>query len=168
MTRRPLVLLLVVGALATGCQFGEPGKRPPCDCPNSEAVVSSIDWVGDGLASDMLSSSESFEGSWPGVGLTFTRFDNLEDAQAAVDSLYSRLQAAGLVQADLPAGEPNVSLELHLQGATVTIPAPLVDTDSPERVDNPFYLCIEVEVMAGDARAAEVLQPLVDALGTID
>ena len=31
-----------------------------------------------------------------------------------------------------------------------------------------FYLCIEVEVMAGDARAAEVLQPLVDALGTID
>ena len=168
MTRRPLVLLLVVGALATGCQFGEPGKRPPCDCPNSEAVVSSIDWVGDGLASDMLSSSESFEGSWPGVGLTFTRFDNLEDAQAAVDSLYSRLQAAGLVQADLPAGESNVSLERHLQGATVTIPAPLVDTDSPERVDNPFYLCIEVEVMAGDARAAEVLQPLVDALGTID
>jgi hypothetical protein len=117
----------------------------------------------------MLSSSESFEGSWPGVGLTFTRFDNLEDAQAVVDSLYSRLQAAGLVQADpIPAGEPNVSLELNLEGATVVIPAPLVDTDSPERVDNPFYLCIEVEVMAGDARAAEVLQPLVDALGTID
>ena len=170
MTRRwPIVLLLLVGALATGCQFGEPGKRPPCDCPNSEAVVSSIDWVGDGLAADMLSSSESSESSRPSVGLTFTRFDNLEDAQAAVDSLYSRLHLAGLVEAEpIPAGEPNLPVGLFIEGATVFIPAPLVDTDSPEKVDNPFYLCIEVEVMAGDARAAEVLQPLVDALGTID
>ena len=53
----------------------------------SEAIVSSIDWLGDGLAAEMFSSSESFEGAWPGLELTFTRLDNLDDAQAVVDSL---------------------------------------------------------------------------------
>ena len=172
MTRRwPIVVLSLAAVLTTGCQAGEPAPRPACDCPNSEAVVSSIDWLGDGLAAEMFSSSESFEGPWPGLGLTFTRFDTLTEAQVAVDSLYNRLQAAELVEAEpIPPGEPNLPVGLDLEGATVFIPPPLVDPDSqiPEPVENPLYLCIEVEVVAGDARAAEALQPLVDALGTID
>ena len=169
-SRWPIVLAVLLGAFTTGCDQASPG---PCECPNSEAIVSSIDWMGDGLPADVFVSGESYDGPRPGLGVDFTRFDNLDDAQAAVDSLYTRLQAAGLVPTPpLPAGQPNISLGFDLEGATVIIPPPLVENDpetaTEERVEHPFYLSIEVEVTAGDNSAGEALQPLVDALGTLD
>ena len=160
MTRRwPLVWLFLLAALTTGCQFGGPGQRPPCDCPNTEAIVWSIDWLGDGSAADVFDSGESF-GGWPAAGVVFNRFSDADEARTALQVVYTRLETAGLGSVSVPRTE----VELVLEDAIVTIDAFFLE--APDEAYAEF--AVGVEVLADDGAAADVLQPLVAALGTID
>ena len=150
-------LLIVLAILATAC-LGD-GQRPPCDCPNTEAIVWSIDWLGDGSAADVFDSGESF-GGWPGAGVDFNRFSDTDEARTALQVVYTRLETAGLGSVSVPRTE----VELVLEDAIVTIDALFLE--APDGGDAEFF--VGVEVLADDAAAADVLQPLVAALGTID
>ena len=155
-TRMPWLLIVLV-ILATAC-LGE-SQRPSCDCPNTEAIVWSIDWLGDGSAADVFDSGESF-GGWPGAGVVFNRFSDADEARTALQVVYTRLETAGLGSGIVPRTE----VELVLEDAIVTIDALFLE--APDEADAEF--AVGVEVLADDGAAADVLQPLVAALGTID
>jgi hypothetical protein len=155
----PLALLSLVVLLVAGCQLGEQ-QLSQCDCPSSEAIVSNIDWLGDGSIPDGTSSAK-----WPDGALDLTvaydNLGNLEGATAAHDSLFDRLQAAGLMDAETPRDE--IAIEVTLEDASITINAPFtIDPDADRLIE------IEIGVFVADAQAAHALQPLVDALGTLD
>jgi len=156
--RRASVLLPLLLALTGGCLLGEK-QRAPCDCPNSEAIVLNIDWFGDGSVAARFDSQE-FEEGWLDVGLLFDHFSDADDASTALDGLYARLVTAGLME-QIPPGDPN-GVSVDLPDASVVILPPLVETNTATDIG------VEVSVFADDAQANHALQPLVDALGTID
>lgn len=152
-----VLLPLLVASTACDGFLGE-SQLPPCECPNTEAIVWSIDWLGDGSTADDFTSRESDQG-WPYAGVVFDRFNDAEEARMALQGIYARMEAAGLVtpspdrfEVEFPLGNDAIL------GVTSLFAAGEGDAE--------FW--IDVNVLPGDAHAAEVLQPLVDALGTID
>jgi len=159
-----LWLLIVLAILATAC-LGE-SQRPSCDCPNTEAIVWSIDWLGDGSAADVFDSGESF-GGWPSAGVVFNRFSDDDEARTALQVVYTRLEGAGLALGSVP----HIEVELVLEDANDRAVTAIVTIDAlfleaPDVVDAEFF--VGIEVLADDGAAADVLQGLVAALGTID
>ena len=153
---RMLGLPIVLVILTTAC-LGE-SQRPPCDCPNTEAAVTSIDWLADGRIAEKWGSNEGFAGE-PAVWQEFKRFDGADEAIAAFEGLLARLEDAGFV----PANVAPFQTETRFEGVIVEIEVPLVDEDVPGQ-----EVWINVNAINGDTDAADTIKPLVAALGTID
>ncbi len=122
-----------------------------CDCPNLEATATSIDWIGDGTIPDEVSSGLRGDPAKLRVSVFYNTPDFIE-VQIQVEE---RLREAGF---------------------TVTDPTPfsgLIEEDewsmsvtTSGTEDDPM-VGISVLIVDDDARAAELLAPLVDALGTL-
>ncbi len=140
------VVILVLGLLVSACILpGDGNVSDPCKCPNLEAVAPTIDWVGHGEAPAVLLRSGR-DGFRHRVNLHYASSDELVDLDAAV----RRLHAAGLRRTDdsdqsFRGGEWLVILQ-------------------PSTGDELVILFVEI---TDDERAEEILQPLIDALGTV-
>lgn len=151
------MVVFAVAGLVAGCQFSEV-QRPACECPNTEMIVASLDWFADGTVPAGVDSAGGEEGHE--VGVFFDGFVDADDATAALDRLYDRLVAAGLMSGKPPL-EDRVGVEVELADASLTILPPLVETNAATEIG------IDVALFVSDERASGALEPLVAALGTI-
>ncbi len=138
------LLILVLGLLMSAC-FVELETRF-CTCPNLEAVAPTIDWIGRGEAPVTLLLRSGRDGFRHRVNLHYASSDELVDLDAAV----MRLSDAGFRRTD----DSDQSFRgdewrVILQAGTG---------------DELAVLFVEI---TDDERAEEILQPLIDALGTV-
>ena len=134
----------IVGDVGTGC-----------NCPNLEATATSIDWIGDGTVPDEIRSSfqDSFQGN-PAemrVAVLYNTPDRIE-VQVQVEE---RLREAGFDVTDPTPFSGLIEEDEWSMSVTTS------GTEENPRVS------IVVMIVGDDARAAELLAPLVDALGTL-
>ena len=141
------VVILVLGLLMSAC-IVEPETRF-CACPNLETVAPTIDWMGTGQLPEIVDdSSPGSRGLRHRVALHYESTNALGDLAVAVQ----RLTDAGFRRTD----DSNQSFRgeewLLILGPGGTVEQPLV------------ILFVDI---TDDERAAEILQPLMDALGTV-
>lgn len=154
---RVVAVLLAVALVASACigdrTFGDPGENPcvPGECDNLEATVSSIDWLGDGSPPD---AAESYPHMEPDLPLqTNVWYEDPTDAEATRQHVVDRLSDAGF--------EPVPDRKSSFQGDEWQVRVGvLIGADPP-------LVKVTVDIVDNDARAAEILAPIVDALGTI-
>ena len=152
---RVVSLLAVFMLVASACRVepGDPGGG--CNCPNLEATATSIDWIGDGTVPDEIRSSfqDSFQGD-PAEMNVFVLYNTPDRIEVQIQ-VEERLRQAGFdVVETTPFGA-------DIEGDEWTVG---VTTSGGE--ENP-RIAIFVRIVDDDARAAEILAPLVDALGTL-
>lgn len=161
---RLVFMTLAAGVLVTGCgivSIGDPLEpEVPCDCPRTETIVLSIDWLGDGtVATSQDSRGHGPEGEeLPYVDLTFTGFDGDAEAAAALGRLVDAIEQGGLDFERHDDREGEVQLEM----ARVRIGVRYLSNIIPEP-----KISVNVDLAVEDAEAQAALQPLIDALGTI-
>lgn len=132
-------------ALVTAACFdGE--TDDPCRCPNLEAVAPTIDWIGHGEAPVTVLSNSGREGFRHRVDLHFASSEELVDLDMAV----TRLSEAGFRRTD------DSDQSFRGDGWLVLLTASTGDELVVLFVEN-----------TDDERAAETLQLLGDALGTV-
>ena len=142
---RGSVVILVLGLAAASC-YGEAETSDPCKCPNLEAVAPTIDWLGTGALPEIVDSTVGSDGFPLRVALHYESTNELGDLAVAVQ----RLTDAGFQRTD----DSNQSFRgdqwrVILQASTG---------------DELVVLFVEI---TDDERAEEILQPLIDALGTV-
>ncbi len=130
----------IVGDVSTGC-----------DCPNFEATATSIDWVGDGTAPDEIRSNIEFDPP----GLQLIVLYNTPDRVEVQVEVEERLRDAGFSVVETT---PFVGF-IEEEEWSVTVGTAGSEYDPK--------VGIAVRVVDDDARAAEILAPLVDGLGTL-
>lgn len=144
-----LVLVVVMSLVSAACLVPGDGETDdPCRCPNLEAVAPTIDWLGTQGGPDRVSSNFGREGFRHRVDLHYASSEALVDLELAV----TRLAEAGFRRTDDSDQSFRGDEWLVLLKASGTDEQPLV------------VLFVEI---TDDERAAEILQPLVDALGTV-
>lgn len=156
-----VVSVLVAAALvASACygdrSFGDPGPTPcdPGECDNLQSTVMSIDWLGDGTPPDAATSYPHQEPDLPLQ--TNVWFSGLPDAEAARQDIVGRLEDAGFrTVAEGGGGSQFRGTEWQTTIVVIFGEGPL---------DN---VQVTVDIVDDDARAAEILAPISDALGTI-
>ncbi len=147
---RVVALLAVLTLVASACTIvGDVSTG--CDCPNFEATATSIDWIGDGTAPDEIRSNIEFDPP----GLQLIVLYNTPDFVELQVQVEDRLRQLGFTVEDTT---PFIGVA---QGNEWTV---AIRTAGSE--DSPM-LGISVLIVDDDARAAEILAPLVDALGTV-
>ena len=143
---RGSLLILALGLLVSGC-IVEPETRF-CACPNLETVAPTIDWMGSGQPPVTVLARSGGDEFRHSVALHYASSEPLVDLDVAV----KRLSDAGFTRSD----DSNQSFRgdewLVLLKASGTVEQPLV------------ILFVEI---TDDERAEEILQPLIDALGTV-
>ncbi|VAV93695.1 hypothetical protein MNBD_ACTINO02-1015 [hydrothermal vent metagenome] len=140
------VFMLVVSACVS---VGDPTEF--CQCPELEATAASIDWIGDDTAPDEVSRSTSVAPLELAVIVSYNTPDRTE-AQAQVEE---RLREAGFdVVETTPFGG-------RIEGDEWSVHVQTSGSEEDQEV------AIFVSIVDDDARAAEILAPLVDALGTL-
>jgi len=154
-----LVAIAVLAATLIFIAGGGERQNPPCECPNTESIVPTIDWFGDGTPPNTVGSAGGDDGL-PEVGQMFNHFIDLDDAMAGLDRMYEALVGAGVITQAPP--DMTVGFLFDLPDANVTVIPPLVETNQATEV------IIDVALTVGDEDAAAALQPLIDALGTTD
>ncbi len=142
-----VVFMLVVSACTWN--WGDPSGL--CECPNLEATATSIDWIGDGTVPDEILGSSTGDPAEMRVAVLYNSPDRIE-LQIKVEE---RLRDAGFAVTD-PTPFSGL-VEEDEWSVSVT-------TSGSE--ENP-RISIVVMIVDDDARAAEILAPLVDALGTL-
>lgn len=154
------ILMLVVVLVAAACAddvviIGDPGSGRVCEigqCDTLEATGSTIDWLGDGTPPDKIQSSYGVQA---GVPLrTDLWYEGLADAEADWEQTMDRLRDAGF---SIPVDASSV----HGEGDEWRIRGRVLDGYSPPMLE------VTVDMVDDDARAAEILAPITDALGTI-
>ncbi len=144
-----LVLLVVVALVSAACILpGDGDVSDRCKCPNLEAVAPTIDWVGHGEAPVTLLLRSGRDGFRHRVNLHYASSEPLVDTAIAVQ----RLSEAGFQRSDDSDQSFRGEEWLVILGPGGTDERPLV------------ILFVEI---TDDERAEEILQPLVDALGTV-
>ncbi len=141
------LLILVLGLLVSACILpGDGDTGDPCKCPNLEAVAPTIDWIGRGEAPVTIQPGTGPGGFRHRVDLHYASSDELVDLDAAV----MRLSAAGFRRTDdSDQSFRGEEWRVILQAGTG---------------DELVVLFVEI---TDDERAEEILQPLIDALGTV-
>ena len=143
------LLILVLGLLASACIIpGDGDTGDPCKCPNLEAVAPTIDWVGHGEAPVTLLLGSGREGFRHRVDLHYASSEPFVDLDVAV----KRLSEAGFTRSD--------DSDQSFRGDEW-----LVVLQATRRVERSLVILF-VEI-TDDQRANEILQPLIDALGTV-
>ena len=137
------VVILVLGLLMSAC-FVELETR--CTCPNLEAVAPTIDWVGHGEAPVTLLLRSGRDGFRHRVNLHYASSQPRVDLDAAV----KRLSDAGFRRTD--------DSDQSFRGEEWLVIL------QPSTGDELVILFVEI---TDDERAEEILQPLIDALGTV-
>jgi hypothetical protein len=147
--------------LLMGCGPGDVASEPigRCDCPNTEAIVRSIDWLGDGTAPNSIESgsSGSSGNQTPHVQARFKSFTDPGDPLAALGRLVDRLEEAGLARVVLD------SQKVQARSGDASVIATASEPFAGDTV-----LVVDVRISVDDRLAAAALQPFIDALGTID
>ena len=144
---RGSLLVLVLGLLMSACILpGDGDTGDPCKCPNLEAVAPTIDWVGHGEAPVTFLRSSGRDGFRHRVDLHYASSQPRVDVDVAV----KRLSDAGLRRTD----DSNQSF----RGEEWLVIL------QPSTGDELVVLFVEI---TDDERAEEILQPLIDALGTV-
>ncbi len=152
---RVLSLAAVFMVVVSACRVepGDPGGG--CNCPNLEATATSIDWVGDGTVPDEIRSSfqDRFQGD--PAEMRVAVFYNTPDRIDVQIQVEERLREAGFDVTDPTPFSGRIDEEEWSMS---------VLTAGNE--ENP-QVAVIVRLVDDDARAAEILAPLVDALGTL-
>ncbi len=139
-----LLLLVLVALVSAACFDGE--TDDPCRCPNLEAVAPTIDWVGHGEAPVTLLLRSGRDGFRHRVNLHYASSQPRVDLDVAV----KRLSDAGFRRTD----DSNQSF----RGEEWLVIL------QPSTGDELVIIFVEI---TDDERAEEILQPLIDALGTV-
>ena len=148
------LLVLALGMLLSACIVESETRF--CACPKLEAVAPTIDWLGSGETPDAL---------WPAVGLepfqhqVDLRYE-VSDGQTSARLVIGRLVDAGFSPRDLD-DDPSFAVFDGDDRSVVVAPS---NTGSEEDGTD---LVIVVVSIADDALAQQLLQPFVDALGTV-
>ncbi len=154
--KRFIVLLAALAVIAAACDSGEHfvDECGPDRCGNLQATVERIDWLGDSTPPD---TTESLAGVEPDLPLqTNVWFSDLPDAEATRQEIVGRLEDAGFrTVAEGGGGSQFRGTEWQTTIAVIFGEGPL---------DN---VQVTVDIVDDDARAAEILAPISDALGTI-
>ena len=151
---RSLVLVLALASIAAACDRADLAyKECGSDrCVNLQTTVSSIDWLGDGTPPDAVESSYPGEPDFPLQ--TNVWYEDPTDAEATRQDIVRRLKEAEFVPvAEGPRGA-------RFRGMEWQVTVGVIGSDPP-------LVMVTVDIVDDDARAAEILAPIVDALGTI-
>ena len=141
-----LVLVLGLGMVLSACIVESETRF--CACPKLEALAPTIDWSGTGELAETVDSTVGFDGFRHRVALLYESSDAIGDLAVAVE----RLTDAGFHRSDDSDHSFRGDEWLVLLKASGTAEQPLV--------------VIFVEI-AEDDRANEILQPFIDAFGTV-
>jgi hypothetical protein len=149
-----LVLVVVVALVSSACLLpGDGNVSDPCKCPNLEAVAPTIDWLGTQQEPDSVNSNFGFELTHS-VQLCYLVPNGLEAAELTIQ----RLIDAGFDRAERPSGNVGIfrgdDWQVGINGGQ----------DGPD--DAAGDVLVEVEI-TNDERAQEMLQPFIDAFGTV-
>ncbi len=144
-------MLAVFMVVVSACVVVSMDPSGQCECPNLEATATSIDWIGDGTVPDETLSGVRFDPAELMLTVSYNTPDFIE-VQIEVEE---RLREAGF---DVVETTPFIGF-IEEEEWSVT-----VGTAGNE--DDPM-VAISVLIVDDDARAAELLAPLVDALGTL-
>ncbi|HDL41620.1 MAG TPA: hypothetical protein ENG98_01230 [Actinobacteria bacterium] len=151
---RVVSLLAVFMLVASACTIVGDASTG-CDCPNLEATVTSIDWIGDGTIPDEIQSSFQYGSRGDPAKLRVSVYYNTPDRVEVQVQVEERLREAGFDVVETTPFAGVVEAEEWLVS---------VRTSGGE--ENP-RVSVFVRIVDDDARAAELLAPLVDALGTL-
>ncbi|GMQ86320.1 MAG: hypothetical protein BMS9Abin07_1893 [Acidimicrobiia bacterium] len=159
--RIQMLWLAILVVVATGCglfpNIGDPADPgTPCNCPNTEQIVSTLDWLGDGAAPISTTSHGAGVEETPAIDLAFG-FSDVEEASTFVAKMFSKLEVSGLPVREFDANNASIALE----DVRVSFSHSTSDSDAP-------FLSIAIRLFVHDDLASAALQPFVDALGTID
>ncbi len=151
-TRLRLVSLLAVLMLVvSACVVVSMDPSGLCECPNLEATAGSIDWIGDGTVPDEVRSGIQGDPARLKVTILYNTPDRIE-VQVAVED---RLRDAGFTVTDPTPFSGRIETEEWSLSVRTS------GSEEKPRV------AVVIELVDDDARAAEILVPLVDALGTL-
>jgi hypothetical protein len=151
---RVVSLLAVFMLVASACTIVGDASTG-CDCPNLEATATSIDWIGDGTVPDEIRSSFQYSSRGDPDQLMVSVFYNTPDRIEVQVQVEERLRQAGFDVTD-----PTPFLGRIDRDEWTVIVATSGSEDDPK-------VSISVLMVDDDARAAEILAPFVDALGTL-
>jgi len=144
-------LLAVFMVVVSACVVVSMDPSGLCECPNLEATATSIDWIGDGTVPDETLSGIQGDPAELMLTVSYNTPDRIE-VQVQVEE---RLRQAGFDVTD-----PTPFLGRIDRDEWTLIVATSGSEDDPK-------VAISVLMVNDDARAAEILAPLVDALGTL-
>ncbi len=148
------VVILVLGLLVSACILpGDGDTGDPCKCPNLEAVAPTIDWLGTQQEPDSVSTNFGFE-LMHRIQLRYLVPNGLEAAELTIQ----RLIDAGFDLAERPSAYVGI-----FRGNDWQV---VIGGGQDEPDDLAGDVLVEVEI-TDDERAEEILQPLVEALGTV-
>jgi hypothetical protein len=146
-TMWPVSVFVLIAVVLTACTF--PGddrgmSPPPCECPNLERIVESIDWA-PGIQGHQTSKSASDDQTRRGVRYQF----DVVNAESEIDSLRVLFDQAGWVIEDTTGGfkvnGPKYGVFISELNDKLRVSVALLDS-------------------ASDAEAATILAPLVEAM----
>jgi hypothetical protein len=155
--RKPRVvsagIVIVAAVLLGGC----PAQNPiDGRCPNMEAIVSSIDWIGDGTPNLSTYNDKTGGGDYPcSVDVYYEASDGVEVQRQVEDRLKS-FPSVFTVEND-----SKYSVEFVADDWRVAVG---VHRYNDERGDQ---IGVFIWMIDRDNRAAEILAPIVDVLGTV-
>ncbi len=142
-----VVFMLVVSACTWN--WGDPSGL--CECPNLEATATSIDWIGDATVPDEILSGVRYDPDQLRLTILYNSPDFIE-LQVEVED---RLRDAGFTVTD---PTPFVG---YIEEDEWSLSVTTSGTEDDPKVS------VSLLMVDDDARAAEILAPLVDALGTL-
>lgn len=156
-TIKPLLLTVaILAVVATGCYSSRSETGDPCMCPNLEAVAASIDWLGDGTPPS--DSDTTYQGSEdPLVLAARVSYADVGEGPAAQAAIAQRMIDAGFTLTDDTGGKWVFETDEWLVRVRLT-------KESNDATESYPWVWVQI---GDDDRAAEILAPITNALGTI-
>jgi hypothetical protein len=155
MAMRLPVVSILLAIVASGCVFSsDTAPTDECSCANTQAIVTTIDWLGDGTVANRVASG--LADGRPQVELRFSSFDDPAGALAALDVMVGRFESSGLE----PTMPDSTTAQIRTGEASAAV-------EASEPFAGNVFLTVVVRISVADEHATEALQPFVSALGTI-
>ncbi len=142
-------LAIVLSLLLSSCP--SPDENDPPSFPNLEATVTSIDWAGDGVTRGEVEAHGGTDEFPLRVAVSFSVTDSAAGQQALTD----RFLSAGLTR-----------VEEFRHSDTFQEDDWQIHIERDGSLQNPAVK-VWVNTVGNDTRAAEILAPVADALGTL-
>lgn len=143
-------IAIVLALLLTSCP-GDEVSEDDCACPNLRAAAESIDWLGDGTAPVLVETNIAVA---PYLLQTRVLLET-SDQVVSQQQTENRLKEAGFTIVD------DRVFSARFESRDWSVGVGTSGTDEEPRVS------IVVRIIDDDARAAEILAPVSEALGTL-